>query len=299
MRAMRAIVLLAVLTLATLLTLLFVGVQTVKAQYTPDGRGCPLIGDINIISPANTTYSSNMLTLNISVKSLFGPEQYRFVMVYSVDGESNVTVPLTTTFMPIETTITYPNGTTTTGISIMSPYVTAGGVALPELPEGQHKLTVYAKYERTSTNFNYPALILGNSTVYFTISDRKPPAISDLSVENKTYSQNSLPLNFTTDQPTSWIGYCLDGEANVTIAGNATLTGLLEGSHNITVYANDTAGNMGASKTVTFTIDTSEISETFPTKIVASASGALVAFFGLSLLVYFKRRKRQLSWEFK
>ncbi|MBT0159501.1 hypothetical protein G4O51_05905 [Candidatus Bathyarchaeota archaeon A05DMB-2] len=288
---MRAIVLFAVLALATLLTSLLVEVQLVESQCTPDGRGCPLVGDINLISPSNITYSSSMLILNISVKSLFGPNQYRFVMVYSIDGGSNVTVPLTTTFMPIETTVTYPNGTTTTGISIMSPYVTAGWVALPELPEGQHKLTVYAKYERISTNYNYPTLILDNSTVQFTISgDGKPPAISNLSLENKTYSQNSLPLNFTMDQPTSWIGYCLDGEANVTVAGNATLTRQADGSHSITIYSNDTDENTSASETVTFTVDTPEF---FPTKLVASVSGALVAVVGLSLLVYFKKRRNQ------
>jgi hypothetical protein len=127
-------------------------------------------------------------------------------------------------------------------------------VALPELPEGHHELTVYANYERTSTNHNYPALILDSTTVYFTVDDGTPPIISNLSLENKTYSQNDLSLNFTTDEPTSWIGYCLDGKTNVTIAGNTTLTGLADGSHNLTIYANDAAGNMGASETINFTI---------------------------------------------
>ncbi len=36
----------------------------------------------------------------------------------------------------------------------------------------------------------------------------------------------------------------------MTIAGNTTLTGLSEGSHNIIVFANDTWGNMGASHRV-------------------------------------------------
>ena len=43
---------------------------------------------------------------------------------------------------------------------------------------------------------------------------------------------------------------------NVTISGNTTLTGFDDGSHYIIVYANDTAGNMGASNTVYFTVDT-------------------------------------------
>jgi hypothetical protein len=60
-----------------------------------------------------------------------------------------------------------------------------------------------------------------------------------LSPENVTYTASSVPLNFTVDTPTSWIGYSLDGEANVTIAGNNTLSGLTDGSHTIVVYATE------------------------------------------------------------
>lgn len=287
---MEKIVIVSVVFVFGLLTSLLVGVQAVKAPYTSDGRGCPLLGNVNITSPSNITYVSSLLTLGVTVLSLFGPNDYRFVMVYSIDGENNVTILLTTTFMPIYATATYANGTTATVISIMSPYVIAGWVALPELPEGQHELTVYANYERTGANYNFPALILDSRTVYFTINDGKTPAISNLSIENKTYSQNDLPLNFTTDEPTSWIGYCLDGKTNVTVAGNATLIRFSKGSHSVTIYANDTAGNVGASETVTFTVDTPEPS---PAKLVATASGASVAVAGLSLLVYFKKRRHR------
>jgi hypothetical protein len=170
----------------------------------------------------------------------------------------------------------------------MSPYVIAGYVALPELPEGPHKLTVYANYERTSTNPSFPEFIWDNSTVYFTVDDGHPPVISALSLENKTYSQNALSLNFTTDEPTSWMGYCLDGETNVRVAGNTTLTGLSDGSHSIIVYAKDKAGNVGTSEIVFFTVDTQK---PFPKAFVATASGALVAVVVLGLRVYFKKRR--------
>jgi hypothetical protein len=55
------------------------------------------------------------------------------------------------------------------------------------------------------------------------------------------------------NETTSWIGYSLDGGANVTIAGDTMLLGVPYGSHHIVVYANDTSGNMGASQTVYFT----------------------------------------------
>jgi len=57
-------------------------------------------------------------------------------------------------------------------------------------------------------------------------------------------------------ESTSWIGYSLNNQANVTIPGNTTLTSLLDGVYYVVIYANDTTGNMGASSIVYFTVDT-------------------------------------------
>jgi len=78
--------------------------------------------------------------------------------------------------------------------------------------------------------------------------------ISIVSPQTTTYAKKSIPLIFTVDEPTSWIGYSLDGQSNVTTAVNTTLAGLAEGLHSIVVYANDTSGNMGTSNTVSFMI---------------------------------------------
>ena len=85
--------------------------------------------------------------------------------------------------------------------------------------------------------------------------DSTPPIISILSPENKTYDVNDISLTFTINESTSWIGYSLDGQANVTITGNTTLSGLSNGSHSLIVYANDTAGNTGASEIIYFSVD--------------------------------------------
>jgi hypothetical protein len=176
-------------------------------------------------------------------------------MTYSVDGKGNTTIPVAATFVPVEATRTYANGTTAAVISIFSYYMISGCVALPELPRGPHRLTVYAEYKRINDeNTNWPALILDDNAVCFIVNDGAPPIILNLSLENKTYEQNNLPLNFTTDKQTSWIGYCLDGKTNVTTTGNTTLTGIANGLHNLTVYANDTVGNMGSSGTITFSV---------------------------------------------
>jgi N-acetylneuraminic acid mutarotase len=72
--------------------------------------------------------------------------------------------------------------------------------------------------------------------------------------DNKTYS--NVTLAFTVNRGTAWMGYSLDSQANVTITGETKLSGLLEGANNITIYANDSLGNMGSSNTVFFSIDT-------------------------------------------
>ena len=234
-----------------LLASLLVGVQTVKAQYTADGQGFILVSPINIISPSNSTYSSGLLTLNVTVKTFLNPNTSNVTLVYCIDGKTNTTIRTESTPVPIEVETTDANGTKTTGISIQSYYLITGWATLPEMPEGSHSITVYGKYEFPGSYHN---IGLDNRTVYFTVNDGNPPIISNLSFENKTYNQNNLPLNFTTDEPISWTGYCLDGQANVTVAGNTTLTGLSNGSHNLTIYANDTAGNMGTTGTINFDI---------------------------------------------
>jgi hypothetical protein len=124
-----------------------------------------------------------------------------------------------------------------------------------------------------------------------------PPKISVQSPLNQTYNDSSITLTFSIDvlspdKAVNWTGYSLDGEPNVTVTGSGALTNVMlanvtNGLHNVTVYANDTYGNM-ASETVTFTVAKPE---PFPTALVATASGASAIVIGVCLLVYFKKRK--------
>jgi hypothetical protein len=134
--------------------------------------------------------------------------------------------------------------------------------------------------------------------------DKIPPAISFLSVENRTYDTCDVPLNCTVNESVTQITYSLDGQENVTIPvgqaaynfagwenlmtiGKTTLTNLTNGEHSLTVYAADEAGNTGASETIYFNV---EVPEPFPTTLVIVSIGS-VAIVGLGLLVYFKKRK--------
>jgi hypothetical protein len=122
-----------------------------------------------------------------------------------------------------------------------------GNTTLMGLLDGSHSVVVYAN--DTASNMG------ASSAVYFTV-DTTLPAVSIVSPENMTYGVSDVSLNFTVSELTSWMGYSLDEQANNTIVGNTTLMGLLDGSHSVVVYANDTVGNMGASSTVYFTVDT-------------------------------------------
>ncbi len=225
---------------------------------------------ISILYPANTTYSPSPLLLSVSSVGLGGCNIY-YSMSYSVDGKGSVSIPLVTQSHEMSFQVTI-----------------SGSSILPELPEGPHNVTVY---ETIQVDTSSPFTQCDNNTVCFTVDDGNPPIITNLSPENKTYSQNDLPLNFTIDEPTKWIGYCLDGQDNVTIAGNTTLTGLPYKEHNVTVYAQDLAGNIGASETIRFNLSQPKpLPESFPTATIAIGFG--VAFVIVGLLVYIKKRRK-------
>lgn len=114
--------------------------------------------------------------------------------------------------------------------------------------------------------------------------DTTPPQISVLELDNKTVSTPEVPLSFTVNETAKKITYCLDGQENVTITGNTTLTGLSNGEHSLTVYSTDEAGNVGSSETINFSVTP------FPTTIVL-ASIITATVVGLGLLIYFKKRR--------
>ena len=147
----------------------FVGSQIANAQHTQDGKGFPLASGVNIVSPSNTTYLSAMPTLNVTIKGWLSPAIYNFEVVYSIDGKPNATLPVTTTFVPVEAMAYYADGTTgTVTSSFASYYLISGGVELQSLSEGSHWITVYSNCIRfNNNNTNWSALIYDSNTVYF------------------------------------------------------------------------------------------------------------------------------------
>jgi hypothetical protein len=122
------------------------------------------------------------------------------------------------------------------------------------------------------------------------VPSAQPLNISFIAPENKTYATNSVYLNFTLENTYSKIAYSLDGQANQTITGNSTISGLTNGAHNMTVYVWDTAGDIGALETINFSIALPSLSP-FSTVLVVEVFSAVVIVV-VGLVVYFKKRKR-------
>ncbi len=248
---------------------------------------------VEILFPANATYNSRFLALNVT----FPCSAVRYTLTYNIDGKDGGSIPWTVE-NPEEVHVVYK---------------AIGSVALPKLSEGSHCVTatiVCGLYgygganppgapfkETTPGSSNYTAT--WTDTVYFTIdsgagttepappADSVPPVISNISVDNMTYTSTEIPLNFTVNENITSAAYSLDGEDNVTISGNTTLTGLAAGTHNLTVYAWDTAGNIGASQTVNFTV-TNETS----TAVVVTASAASAVVVAIVVMGYFKKHRK-------
>jgi hypothetical protein len=243
----------------------------------PEGTLAPTI---SIISPKNdVAYASNnvSLTFNVSIPEVNNGTVWLAEVYYKTSWQSSVTY-------------------VREGSNLASLYSETFSIYLTNLTEGPRWIKIHAVGQGGhvtrevcrspfSTIYQVFFKLPNSSTVDFTI-DTTPPEISIPYMENETYSAVSIPLNFTTDEPISQAAYSLDGQDNVTVTGNITLSGLSNGLHNITVYAEDTFGNEGASEITYFTID---VPEPFPTTLVI-ASIITVAIIGVGLLVYFKKR---------
>jgi hypothetical protein len=132
----------------------------------------------------------------------------------------------------------------------------------------------------------------GTATVYFTIADKTPPKVTVYT--EAIYNHASFPLNFTVNEPTSWIAYSLDGGAKTAVTANTTLT-VAAGEPTIVVYVNDTAGNVGQSEMAHFTVQASTWYQTSDIIIVVAIVLASIAAVAAVWLAYSKTRKHEIA----
>jgi len=226
----------------------------------------PLMGTFSEFAVTLEVQTFHVTTICNSTISAFQSDQVNKIMRFNVTGEKGIGFCRVCTpydLVPPPHTVTIDNGQTPVLYYNHSIY-----------DNGTHRWIHFA-YEHST----HEVLIRGTT----------PPTISIISPENKTYTVKDILLAFTVSEPTLWISYSLDDQMNVTVTGNTTLSTLSDGSHSLKVYAKDTAGNMGASEIICFSIETQQ-EEAFPTWIVAAM--VIIAVVGATLLVYFSKVKK-------
>jgi hypothetical protein len=245
--------------------------------------------NVTIQSPENKAYNENNVTLAVTVESGVPPMEYFDGSLFglflrygcALDYDTSDLVDLIWNSNLLDK---FPNNPPL--VLNGSENVYTGNATLTNLSQGAHTLTVWVRAEQFMLSYSWGVWAIFK-TVSFNI-DFTPPHISILSPENKAYNTSDVPLDFTVNEAVVHISYSLDGQENVTAAGNMTLTRLSNGAHNVTVYAADEAGNMGASETATFTV---AVPEPFPVVPVVTIS-VIIAVVTVGILVYFKKRKR-------
>ena len=246
--------------------------------------------DISLLSPTNQScHSTNNIVFSVNVS--FSGKSLWYNTIYGLDEKVRISIDPSLREVYFEADWLESSISTDPNQPI--------SLTLKGIPEGKHSIAVYAigwsPYQITSTEpYGLGKLLYYNGytitsclSITFTV-DTISPRTSILSLENKSYNTADVPLTLTLNEAVSEVAYSLDGQENMTIAGNTTLTNLPYGKHSLTVFATDEVGNTGASETIFFTIE--EPPELFPETMVI-APIASVAFVGAGLLVYFKKRK--------
>jgi hypothetical protein len=99
-----------------------------------------------------------------------------------------------------------------------------------------------------------------------------------------------VPLNFSTQKPASSYWISLDGEKQILIYRNTTLSDLTYGVHSVEVFAVENQ-KADISQKITFTITPPQTSSLPQLTIVLSVAGIVIAVVvATSLLLYRKRR---------
>lgn len=150
----------------------------------------------------------------------------------------------------------------------------------------------------------------------------QPVVVVSSPSQNGLYTVSDVALNVTVQisgsiyhniERVKWLNYSLDGQTAIPMAfivpseitklpypvyGNAMLTGLANGTHNLTIYGKTAIDGLAGTfnETVSFTVDTLGVSNTESFPILPFVAAFVVAVVvGACLLLYFRKRRRQNS----
>jgi hypothetical protein len=246
-------------------------VNLASANFRPWER---LLTSIDVVSPINgVNYPSNDTWLNFTVIKTSEwinntNSQIKFV-AYCVDGYCDGVADEKEIIVEVHD----PLG------DVNAPSKFSFYFRLEGLNERQHIVHILIHGTYAGEDFNRERL-----SETFLVDDGVPPKISLLSAENKTYSTTNIPLTYWISDQAAKVTYALDGQFTEYLPSNMTLTDLSIGSHTITVYVYDLAGNE-VSETVYFTVIS-------PPAVLTLILAAIVAVCGIVLFVHFRKSQR-------
>lgn len=220
---------------------------------------------IRIESPKNITYTRSQVDVNISV---FEGADIIYVIRAEIDSQRNITLVSNGANQYLNDTESFSGG--------------------------PHNLRIYANDTEGRVN--------DTQTVSFTI-DSSPPTVTIQSPENTTYMRSTLDINVTvtdTISPVDTVLAEIDESMNDTLSSVSgdlfsTEHSFSEGSHQLRIYANDTASNVNGDLTVHFTIETEggdgTTGEGLPINLLIGISVAVI----LVILVIYLFQKKSRS----
>jgi hypothetical protein len=263
----------------TPIILLLVGFHPAKGDIILTNEGFdfhaaqgPYIRDLT-----NKTYDSGFLSLYVNFHAaIFG--NVWFSMNYSLDGKENETINLVDHYFGFfKQTGGHPDKNYLDGF-----------IELPVLANGSHCITVYleCKWETGDSVGSHIHRGFDSQRVYFSVLS---PIVLFM---HQSYNTTEIPLDFSINDTASPIIYSLDSQANVTISGNTTITGLTEGTHSINIVTPDAEWHWVNFDTATFNVTlpspNPKPSLTSPTLLLLTVLLSIVA--AISIMIFLRKR---------
>jgi predicted phage tail protein len=138
-----------------------------------------------------------------------------------------------------------PTATAWCSVDGASATTCASPLDLSSLPQGAHTVAIYA--------VDPAGNVSTSSHVSFTV-DNTAPTLSVTTSPPSVIATRTASVAFSTNDPSAVTWCALDGGPAVSCASAVSYSGLADGSHSISLYSVDPAGNRSATKTVSFTV---------------------------------------------
>jgi hypothetical protein len=231
-------------------------IATVPSPLITDGNG-NFTGIVSVLNQTDGTYTVR------AVDETGNEAAATFTVTLEVQSETQAVVPENTsivisvlspenrtysvTEVPLEYTVNSFFSWAAYSLDGQVNVTITGNTTLAGLSEGPHSIIVYIE--------DTPGNVGSSEKVYFTVATASS-GISILLPENKTYNTPEIPLTFTKNETCYYVAYSLDDQPAMDPENATALSGLADGTHQLTFYANYTDSYIGEAATVWFTVDT-------------------------------------------